>query len=61
MIVLMAVGALVALFWIFLPIVVWSRLNEIVRLLREIRDNTEPRGGPSKPSSSVRYPGAADR
>jgi hypothetical protein len=32
------VGVLVLLFWIFFPIVVWSKLNEMIKLLREIRD-----------------------
>ena len=34
------VGVLLALFWIFFPIVVVSRLSAIVRLLEDIRDNT---------------------
>jgi hypothetical protein len=54
-ILLMAVGTLVALFWIFFPIVVAGRLKEIVKLLREIRDNTEPRGTAVRPPSSVKY------
>jgi hypothetical protein len=51
-ILLMTVGVIVALFWVFLPVVVWGKLNEIIRLLREIRDNTD---GPRRPESSVKY------
>lgn len=66
-ILLMVVGALVALFWVFLPVVVWSRLNEIVKLLKEVRDNTgdtvdrlpRPAGG-AKPESGVKYRGRGD-
>jgi hypothetical protein len=60
MILVMAVGALLALFWIFFPIVVAGRLKEIVKLLREIRDNTEARGQSARPASSVKYPKAGD-
>ena len=40
MIVLLTIGALLALFWIFLPVVVWSSLRRIERLLTKIELNT---------------------
>lgn len=64
MIVVGVVLIIVALFWVFLPVVVWGKLNEIIKLLREIRDNTrdtverlprQPR--PAKSESDVKYRG----
>jgi hypothetical protein len=61
-ILLMAVGAIVALFWIFFPLVVWGKLNVIIKLLSEIRDsadttarNTRPTGSPPPKESAVKY------
>ena len=54
-ILLLAVGIIIALFWLFLPVVVWGKLNDIIKLLREIRDNTEEQGT-TKGKSDWRYP-----
>lgn len=52
----------VALFWLFLPVLVWSQLRQVIKLLREIRDlsaqvadNTRKPGEAARSSSSVRY------
>jgi hypothetical protein len=55
MILVGTVGLLLVIFWLFFPVVVWSKLNEIVKLLREIRDNTEATGTAPRPPSSVKY------
>lgn len=63
------VGVIVTVFWIFFPVVVWGKLNDIIKLLREIRDNTETTanntrtpGAPAKSESAVKYriPGVND-
>jgi hypothetical protein len=60
MILLMTVGAIVALFWVFLPIVVWGKLNDIIKLLREIRDNTELKSSAGRPAGPLKYKAGGD-
>lgn len=56
------VAAVLSVFWLFLPVLIWGKLREVVKVLKEIRaateaaaENTRRPDQPAKNSSSVRY------
>jgi len=59
---LYSVALVIGAFWLFLPVMIWSKLREVVKLLKEIRDasnataeNTRRPDQAPRASSSVRY------
>ena len=51
-----------AVFWVFLPVIIWGQLKEIIKLLKELRDrgddidrNTRPPGREPDRESAAKY------
>ena len=42
-------------FWVFFPVLIWSQLRQVIKLLKEIRDNGQATDAKPRVESSVRY------